>query len=72
MTTLQFEKVLLDYTKGLPKDLLFEILDFIQFVRKKNTSGNKPTTMDISLLSSAQTGHLEKEFKNYKKIYPRE
>jgi len=73
MTYNELEKELLRYTKGLPKDALQEILDFIQFIRKKRL---KKSTADInaelSFLNSSQAEHVEKEFQDYKQRYPRE
>jgi hypothetical protein len=36
MTISQLEKILIDNTKGLPKEALEEILDFIFFIRQNN------------------------------------
>lgn len=71
MNATQLEKELLRYTKGLPKDALQEILDFIQFIRQKRIKG--PTddiAAELSSLDHAQAVHLEDEFKDYKKLYP--
>lgn len=73
MTSIQLEKKLLAYTKGLPKETLQEIIDFIQFVRQKRTK--KPIdniTAELSLLDYSQKVHLEEEFKDYKQLYPSE
>ncbi|PSR06222.1 MAG: hypothetical protein BRD49_01610 [Bacteroidetes bacterium SW_10_40_5] len=73
MTTNQLEKELLKNTKGLPKEALEEIIDFVQFVRQKkfkNTNDN--ISAELKSLSTSQTEHLDQEFKDYKKLYPRE
>ncbi len=73
MTTIQLEKALGKYIKGLPEDALQEILDFIIFIRQKRLK--KPTenlTNELNSLNTNQTDHLEQEFKNYKQIYPNE
>lgn len=73
MTTAQIEKTILSYTKGLPVEILQEILDFIQFVREKRISAKSDNlNSDLSLLNESQVKHLEAEFKNYKQLYPRE
>jgi len=70
MTTRQFEKAALEYTKDLPEEALKEILDFIQFIRQKNSPDN--LTSDLTQLNFSQTQHLEDEFKDYKQLYPSE
>lgn len=73
MTTGELEEELLRYTKGLPKETLQEIIDFVQFVRQKRlrkTADN--ITAELSLLNSTQITHLEEEFKDYKQRYPSE
>jgi len=71
MTTAQLEKELLRYTKGLPKETLEEVIDFIQFLRLKriNKSSDNVKT-ELSLLNYSETTHLEEEFKDYKDLYP--
>jgi len=73
MTTLQIEKTLSRYIKGLPDDAIQEILDFIIFIRHKRLK--KPSenlTIELSNLNLNQTTHLEEEFNDYKQIYPNE
>ena len=71
MTTSQLEKQLIDQTKGLPRETLEEIIDFIQFVRLKNKKrSSNDLRSELSLLDSSQTKHLEDEIKDYKKLYP--
>jgi len=73
MTTAQLEKALIKYSKGLPKEALEEILDFIQFIRQKRLKkGDDNLTAELSILSKSQAEHLEKEFEDYKKLYPNE
>jgi hypothetical protein len=72
MTTSQIQKTLYNYTKGLPKDALQEVLDFVQFIRQRTLKySGKPSKKKPSL-SFSQTIHLEEEFKNYKSHYPSE
>ena len=64
---------MVDSLKGLPKEALEEVLEFIRFIRqkqeKKILSGylNENDSLSIS-----QTNHLEEEFKDYKTKYPNE
>ncbi len=68
----QLEKELLRHTKGLPKDVLQEIIDFIQFLRQKKMIDKNNIMVKRTQLSASQTAHLEEEFKDYKQIYPHE
>jgi hypothetical protein len=73
MTLAQLEKTLLEYTKGLPKEALQEILDFVQFIRQKNLKQSADSIQtELSALSKSQAIHLEKEFEDYRKLYPLE
>lgn len=72
MTTSQIQKTLYNYTKGLPKDALQEVLDFVQFIRQRSFKHSGKALKEKSSLSSSQILHLEEEFKNYKLLYPSE
>jgi hypothetical protein len=73
MNTTQLENELLRYTKGLSKEALREVIDFVQFLRQKRLkSSSNSLSQDLSIMSSEQTVHLEEEFKDYKKLYPSE
>lgn len=73
MTSTQLEKQLLKYTKGLSKDALSEIIDFILFVRKKRMKESPDNiSSELTKLDTSQLKHLEEEFKNYKQLYPNE
>ena len=73
MNTTQLENELLRYTKGLSKEALREVIDFVQFLRQKRLkSSSNSLSQDFSIMSSEQTFHLEEEFKDYKKLYPSE
>lgn len=73
MNTTQLENELLRYTRGLSKETLREVIDFVQFLRQKRLkSSSNSLTQDLSIMSSEQTAHLEEEFKDYKKLYPSE
>ena len=71
MTTIQFEKTIIENPKDLPKDALQEILDFIKFIRlkiQKEQIDNLNT--ELSHLNKSQINHLEEELKDYKQLYP--
>ncbi len=73
MSTTQLENELLRYTKGLSKEALREVIDFVQFLRQKRLkSSSNSLSQDLSIMSSEQTVHLEEEFRDYKKLYPSE
>ena len=71
MTTVQFEKILIENTKDLPKDALQEILDFIKFIRLKIQKEQiNNLNAELSHLDKSQMNHLEEELKDYKQLYP--
>lgn len=71
MTTVQFEKLVIEKTKDLPLEMLEEILDFIQFLREKNKNKfSKKITSTLNNLNKSQISHIDDEFANYKKLYP--
>lgn len=73
MTTTQLEKEILQQSKGLPKEVLKEVIDFIQFLRqKKMMASANDIYKERSNLNFLENDHLEEEFKNYKQIYPNE
>lgn len=73
MNTTQIENQIIQNSKGLPEDILQEILDFIQFLKfKKAGSLNDSIQTGLSALGSSETTHLEEEFIDYKTIYPHE
>jgi len=73
MNAAQIEKLIIQNSKGLPADILQEILDFIQFLKFKK-SGIATDSMQNALsdFNIAEATHLEEEFIDYKAIYPRE
>ena len=72
------EKLILKETKGLPPYALNEVLDFIQFIKEKKLKQNgddifkSNLEIELSLLDKKELIHLEEEFKDYKRLYPRE
>lgn len=73
MSTAQIEQLITQKTKGLPVDILQEVLDFIEFLRIKN-AGIMTDSIQLTLSDAdvSELSHLEEEFADYKTIYPRE
>ncbi len=69
------EKKILEETKNLSIETLKEILDFIRF-KKLKARGKGPFEKEIrnelTDLGESSLIHLEEEFFDYKKCYPRE
>ena len=73
MNASQIENQIIQNAKGLPADLLQEILDFIQFLKFKKAGVIIDSVQsNLSELDSSETAHLEEEFNDYKKVYPHE
>lgn len=80
MTTQTYQKLINEGIKGLPRDTLAEIVDFIYFIRKRTLEPKvfeeelQHTLLNSELhqLSHEEEAHLEKEFENYDKLYPRQ
>jgi hypothetical protein len=64
-------EIILEETKHLPDDLLKEVLDFILFLKTKN-SHSSTENQALSSLQQNELLHLEAEFENYKHLYPNE
>jgi len=72
MNVTQIETQILQNTKGLPASALYEILDFTQFIRvRKLKKSLNNLSVELANLDKSEAEHLEEEFKNYKKIYPK-
>jgi hypothetical protein len=80
MTSDTYEQLIVEGIKGLPPEALSEIVDFIYFVRKRLL---QPHTFEeerrdallraeLRQLSRDEEVHLEEEFEEYDKLYPRE
>ncbi len=80
MTRSTYDDLILQGIKGLPPDVLAEIVDYIYFVRKKIF---QPTAFqdeihaimmgrELDVLSQNELAHLEDEFKDYQARYPHE
>jgi hypothetical protein len=73
MNTAQIQELIVQNSKGLPKDVLQEILDFIQFLKiKKTAAPNDSIQSELRGISANEENHLEEEFLDYKTIYPAE
>jgi len=74
----QTAELLLREIQGLPTEALTEVILFIRFLRSKFSGQKKKkytvdnVSAELRTLSSNEIQHLEEEFVNYKKLYPRE
>lgn len=79
MTAQTYEKLINESIKGLPLNVLAEIADFIYFLRKRASRPevfeeelrSELLNTELSQISRDEELHLEKEFENYDKLYPR-
>jgi hypothetical protein len=80
MTQHPYEQLILEGIKGLSPEILAEIVDFIYFVRKRTFQPqafeeelyNALLNAELRQLSHNEEAHLEKEFEDYDRHYPRE
>lgn len=80
MTTQTYQRLINEGIKGLSVDTLAEIVDFIYFLRKRafqpeDFEQELQSTLlntELSQLSRDEEAHLEKEFEDYDKLYPRQ
>jgi hypothetical protein len=71
MNASQIENQIASDTKGLPIEILQEILDFIQFLTiKKRNPAPDSIQSDLTNLELSEFQHLEEEFVDYKSAYP--
>jgi hypothetical protein len=79
-STLTYQQLIYEGIKGLSSEALAEVVNFIYFVRKRTF---QPAAFEEELrtvllntelrgLSREEEIHLEKEFEDYDKLYPRE
>ncbi len=79
MTAQTYEQLILEAIKGLPPAKLDEIIDFIFFLRKRETQTRDLDDKlreaflraELKQLSRDEESHLEKEFADYEHLYPR-
>ena len=75
-----YQQLILEGIKGLPPETLLEIVDFIYFVRKRTLQPDAFAeevhqgllNAELRRLSRDEEAHLEDEFKDYERRYPRE
>ena len=73
MNASQIENQIIQNSRGLPVDMLQEILDFVQFLKFKKTGVVIDSVQNgLSELDSSEISHLEEEFIDYKIAYPHE
>jgi len=78
MTTQTYQQLIIEGIKGLPPEILAEIVDFIFFVRKRVIQPevfeaelqNVLLRLDLRQLNRDEETHLEKEFEGYEQVYP--
>lgn len=79
MQLANYEQLILKGIRGLPKETLKEISDFVLFKRKQSLQNSSFTDelfeaiieYDLQKLNAKEITHLEAEFKNYEKKYPK-
>ena len=65
------EEVLLEKFKILPRDRKQELLDFAEFLTRKESESRGQIEHELSDLEQSEIQHLEMEFENYDQLYPR-
>lgn len=74
---LNIQTEILKTAHGLSKKNLNAVLSYVKKLKSpkaktKRNSGVSKINSDLKKLSDTQIAHLEQEFKDYKKLYPRE
>lgn len=69
--TIDFEKVIIQGIKGLPQQYLGEVADFVIFMRQKSLKAYN-FKEELSILNENEIKHLEEEFKDFDKLFPKE
>ena len=66
MAVTQYQQQIIETTKGLPDELMREVIDFIEYLKQKRvTYSNKLISIDLSATNSFEEQHLMEEFANY-------
>lgn len=65
------ENLVAEETKNLPDTCLQEVLDFILFLKKKQSVSSANHPNPFYGISAGDTQHLQEEFLNYNSIFPR-
>lgn len=66
------EEILLRQFMILPGDRKRELLDFAEFLTKKESETNGLIAQDLTDLDEGEIQHLEMEFENYDERFPRQ
>jgi len=77
MSKSELNEMIMHEAKNLSNETLCEVLDFIEFLKKKELKRNEISfetslTDELNELTKFSLIHLEEEFANYKKLYPYE
>lgn len=80
MINQEYRQLINEGLEGLPDEMLAEIADFVLFVRKRAIQPREfedeiqgiLLRMELVQLSQHEQEHLEQEFEDYDKRYPRE
>jgi hypothetical protein len=65
------EEVLLKTFKILPRNRKQELLDFAEFLTRKESESHGQIRHDLNVFEQGEIQHLELEFENYDELYPR-
>lgn len=65
------EEVLLKTFKILPRNRKQELLDFAEFLTRKESDSHGQIERDLTVFEQGEIQHLEMEFENYDERYPR-
>jgi hypothetical protein len=79
MNSQTYQQLIFEGIKGLPPEILVEIVDFIYFIRQRafyphifeEELKNQILEIELKQLSRNEETHLEKEFSDYDQLYPR-
>ena len=69
--TVDLQQVIIQGIKDLPQQYLDEVADFVIFMRQKSTKSYN-FKAELSLLNDHEINHLEEEFKDFDKLFPKE
>ena len=80
MTKQTYKQIINEGIKDLPEVALAEIVDFVFFVRKRTLQPeifeeelqSALMNTELNQMSRDEEAHLEKEFENYDRLYPRQ
>ena len=80
MTTQTYQQAILRGLEGLPSEALAEVTDFVYFLRKRLFRPEEfdedmralALRGDLTALSEDEGSHLEEEFEDYDRLYPKE